>query len=531
MANGNSAVDTQLFTRQSSGLVKVASGLDVFIFNLGLISIGAAIALNHFYGPAFYPGADVFWATVLTTIGSAIFVFGFWFWSVTFPRAGGNYVFLSRSINPGVAFSLSFLECCVSLIFGGLTALFFVTTALAPFFGTLALVTGIEWWADAGAWMGTQEGIFITGAISLIFAGLLPVLGIRKYFAFQKVLFVIAVGGLLVGLIALLVTSQGEFFARFGETTGLSRSEVIDAAVASGWTPTENYDLGTTLKFMVWPVAWILAGLYSVGFGSEIRRINRSQFVGMVGAVVFAGVIVALYAPAVNAAMGNNFVGALAWNSSEAPEASTTVAPFVPLLIAMGAGKLVGVIVGVAFCAWFLFLIPAQLIYGQRVLIAWSFDRLMPDWLGYVSPRWASPVVAIAISFVAALGFFAWLVFGDLSSLVFVEGIVLVWCVVLLVGIFFPWTHREFFENSPASAYKVGNVPLMSIVCAVGFAFGVFVEYLYWSDDLAAGHSANDIVPNLVLLAAGAVVYVIAYMVRRSQGIELRHVFRQLPIE
>ena len=127
------------FTRKSSGLVRTAGPADVMIFNLGLISVGAAIATNHFFGPAFYANADIFWATVLTTLGSIIFVYGFWFWTITFPRAGGNYVFLTRSLNPGVGFSLSFVECCVSLIFGGLTSLFLVTTALAPFFGTMGV--------------------------------------------------------------------------------------------------------------------------------------------------------------------------------------------------------------------------------------------------------------------------------------------------------------------------------------------------------------------------------------------------------
>ena len=149
------------------------------------------------------------------------------------------------------------------------------------------------------------------------------------------------------------------------------------------------------------------------------------QFIGMVGAVLLAGAVIAAYVPAVNRTMGNNFVGALSWNSLSAPSASTSVAPYVPLLIALGIGsKVVGVLVGLGFVAWFLFLIPAQLVYGQRIMLAWSFDRLMPDRLGDVNARFASPLVAVAVSFVAALGFFAWLVYGNLGKLVFVEGIV-----------------------------------------------------------------------------------------------------------
>jgi amino acid transporter len=502
------------------------------IFNIGLISVGAAIATNFFFGPAFYPNADIFWATVLTTIGSIIFVYGFWFWTITFPRAGGNYVFLSRSLNPGAGFSLSFVECCVSLIFGGLTSLFLVTTALAPFFGTMGVVTGAQWWTDAGAWMGEKNGLFITGTIALIVCAMLPVTGLRKYFTFQKILFVIAMAGTILGLIVLLNTSHSEFIAQFEATTGLDEAAVIAAAEESGWVPTTDTDWGQTFKFMVWPAAWILAGLYSIGFASEIRRVNRSQFIGMVGAVTLAGVLIAAYVPAVNNTVGHNLLGALAWNSAEAPEFSTPVAPHLPLVIALGSGSTaIGLIVGLAFVAWYLFLIPAQLIYSERVMMAWSFDGVMPAWLGAVSPRYRSPLPAIAVSLVAAIAFFALLVYGPLGRLVFVEGIVTVWVVALGVGIVFPWLKPGFFKQSPASQYYVGRFPLMSVVCVLGFAFGCFVLYLYFSDSLAAGHSATAIVPNLALLAGGIVTYLIAKSVRKSRGVDLELAFKELPIE
>ena len=393
-------------------------------------------------------------------------------------------------------------------------------------------MTKAQWWTDVGAWMGTETGLFITGTIALILCALLPVTGIRRYFTFQKVLFVIAMVGTILGLIVFLSTSHSEFIAEFESTTGLDESEVIAAAEESGWVPTTGTDWGQTLKFMVWPAAWILAGLYSIGFASEIRRVNRSQFIGMVGAVALAGVLIAIYVPAVNNTVGHNLLGALAWNSAEAPEFSTPVAPHLPLVIALGSGSAaIGLIVGLAFVAWYLFLIPAQLIYSERVMMAWSFDGVMPAWLGAVSPRYRSPIAAIVVSLVAAIGFFALLVYGPLGKLVFVEGIVSVWVVTLGVGIFFPWLKPEFFKQSPASQYYVGRIPLMSMVCALGFAFGCFILYLYFTDSLAAGHSATAIVPNLALLAGGIVTYLIAKAVRKSRGMDLELAFKQLPIE
>ena len=55
VASGSTAAPG-VFSRKASGLVRVGSSLDVFIFNVGLVSVGIAIAYNQFYGPSLYPG-------------------------------------------------------------------------------------------------------------------------------------------------------------------------------------------------------------------------------------------------------------------------------------------------------------------------------------------------------------------------------------------------------------------------------------------------------------------------------------------
>ena len=43
----------------------MAGSADVFIYNVGLVSVGIAIALNQCYGPSLYPGAGVWLSTLL----------------------------------------------------------------------------------------------------------------------------------------------------------------------------------------------------------------------------------------------------------------------------------------------------------------------------------------------------------------------------------------------------------------------------------------------------------------------------------
>jgi hypothetical protein len=58
-----------VFSRRASGLIRVGSTLDVFIFNVGLVSVGIAIACNQYYGPSLYPGAQPWIPTLLAAFG------------------------------------------------------------------------------------------------------------------------------------------------------------------------------------------------------------------------------------------------------------------------------------------------------------------------------------------------------------------------------------------------------------------------------------------------------------------------------
>src|SRR3990170_7787488 len=104
MANAPSSASPGVFSRPASGLIRVAGASDVFIFNVGLVSIVIAIAFNQFFGPSLYPGVAVWLSTLLAMLGMLFVAATFYAWSVTFPRSGGVYVSLSRTTNPGLGF-------------------------------------------------------------------------------------------------------------------------------------------------------------------------------------------------------------------------------------------------------------------------------------------------------------------------------------------------------------------------------------------------------------------------------------------
>ncbi len=60
--------EQRIFLRKASGLIRTASTGDTFIYNIGLVSVGLGVASILYYGPAFYPGGDLLWASVLAGV-------------------------------------------------------------------------------------------------------------------------------------------------------------------------------------------------------------------------------------------------------------------------------------------------------------------------------------------------------------------------------------------------------------------------------------------------------------------------------
>ena len=521
-----------VFVRKSSGLIRTAGVLDVFIYNLGLISVGIAVAFNQYYGPAFYPGAEVVSSTFIAGAGMVFISLSFYFWSIIFPRSGGNYVYQSRSIGPTFALPFSFVECMVTLFYSSFAAFLFATVAVGAGLGSVGLITKNDALINAGNWADTPWGIFIIGSLALIVFGGIPLFGMRRFFWFQKLMMVIAAGGLVVTVIVLLATDQNTFANNFKSVTGLNVNDVIAAAQKKGYA-FSGYTFGATAAFMVWPLLAYLGAILSIGIGGEIKQVTRSQFVGLVGSVVAGAVLIAVVSGLANRAFCYEFQGAAAFNTLTAnTEGVTPVAPWVTLLAAIAANNpVIAAIIALTFLAWIYFWIPAELIYPQRAFLAWSFDRMAPEAISYVSPRFHTPVVAIALTIVICVIFMAVIAFTTLGSLVFIMGTYVVWGITMVLGVVFPFIRPQMFGSSPAARYKLGSIPVMSIVSAVAAVFFAWALWLLWNDPIAAGHNPTVLITLGVTLALGIVLYVVMYTLRRRQGIRVELAFKEIPIE
>jgi amino acid transporter len=531
-----------VFSRPASGLIRVAGSTDVFIYNVGLVSVGIAIALNQYYGPSLYPGAGVWLSTLLAAAGMLAVAATFYFWSVIFPRSGGVYVSLSRGLHPGFAFVGSLIETVVLLYYAAFAASLIVKVGLSSFLATVGVVAGNDTLISWAASTATPSGVFWIGTAVLVAAGMLLASGTRRYFSVQKVLFVLAVGGTLVLIAVLLLGSRGRFQENLQRLTGLDYAGVVATAKQNGYV-TGSFNLGTTIQFLVWPLLPLLGAVQSVGLGGEVKRIRRSQLFGTLGAVAATGLLIALFDGLAAKAFGYEFQGAIGFNSISAitdgsTEASVGASPWFTVLAGiLTSNVLLAVVIMVAFVAWIWFWVPAELAYTTRTMIAWSFDRLAPDRLGYVSQRFHTPVVAIGLSTAGAVVFMWLIAYRNIAFLSLIEALLVTWAGAMLAAVLFPRTRRQLFDASPAASSRLGGVPLMTITGAISLAFFALVMYLLWNDPIAAGPMFTlDHLSREFWLVLGVVVFGVAWfagtrLYRRRQGIDVDLAFRQIPIE
>jgi amino acid transporter len=531
-----------VFSRSASGLVRVAGSWDVFIFNVGLVSVGIAIAFNQYYGPSLYPGAQPAISTLLAALGMCVVAATFYLWSVIFPRSGGVYVILSRTTHPAIAFVFSLLETVILLYYGALAASLLVQVGLASFFATVGAVGGSETLAGWAADVSTPRGIFWIGTGVLLLAGLLLATGTRRYFTVQKVMFAVALVATGITVIVLLFGSRSSFQANLTELTGLEYAGVIKTAEANGFVATSGIDWGETFKFLVWPLLPLLGAIQSIGIGGEIKKVRRSQVVGMLGAVIGTGLLIALFALLSNKAFGYTFQGAIGFNSVSgvadgSTETSIGAAPYFTTLAGILTNNVVlAIIIMAAFVAWFWFWVPAEIAYSTRTMIAWSFDRLVPSRLGHVSRRFHTPVVAIGIGTAGSIAFMWLIAFHGIALLTLIEALLVIWGTAMVMAIVFPRRGKQFFDASPAKAYKVFGLPLMSVTAALSTAFFLLAFVLLWRDDNAAGPLLGSGHRTELWIVVGALVvgaawYVGNLLYRRRQGVDIDLAFKQIPIE
>jgi sterol desaturase/sphingolipid hydroxylase (fatty acid hydroxylase superfamily) len=89
---------------------------------------------------------------------------------------------------------------------------------------------------------------------------------------------------------------------------------------------------------------------------------------------------------------------------------------------------------------------------------------------------------------------------------------------------------KSIFEQSPV-AYRIGGIPVLSILGVLAAAFVAYLTYLFILDPFAGATSTPSLVAITIGLLAAIAIYFGAYAYRKKQGIDLNLLFREIPVE
>jgi APA family basic amino acid/polyamine antiporter len=531
---------TGLFTRQASGLVRelgvlAATGIalasvalpDTFInFNAGLTSFNQV----EYYIPLL-AGAFIWFVAM----------FAYRYLVEAIPRAGGEYVFLSRVVSP-VAGSMAGI---------GLAVVFtYVLATNAHFFAayTPFMLTGLGDAFHSHAIANAANHVGSKGAIAGISVGVMLAVAVLSFFSLKRVAQII-IGFIVLqllafGVLALLLAdhSHSDFItalARYSNHPG-AYQDVISAAKSSGVV------FGASVGAMIATIPFMVVNyngvLYSYYVGGELRRPARTYLyasaisIGLL-VVVWVGVWALLRHTA-----GLHFMQAQANLGNSNPTAYGKITSLQSSAGGLGYGlalsgdpiskilmattiPLAAVAVNIAFLAC-----------TTRVLFALAFDRLLPVRVAQVSERNHAPTNAIVIVLIVSIMFCLLLAFVNIANLVALES--LFFALILLAGAI---AATFLAHRRPELVRRAGRtdvdrwigLPVVTWVGGATTALALFTIVEVLSHQSAYGKlSFESVTALVVVLLAGPVIYGIARGMRRRQNaLDLSMAMRELPPE
>lgn len=546
-----------VFVREATGLVRELNWRDLLFYNF--VSFGAAWSIIYAveYAPLY--AGDPVTSLILTAPGILALLGVYYIFQVSMPRAGGDYVYMTRSIGPALGLAASFVGVAFFNWFWiGDAAAVFTSQGLAQSLSVFGSLTNQQWAVNmAGSF--TPLVTFVLGTIAIVGFTLILVMTTRLYFWIQNVSMVIAVLGILIFVYLLATTNQASFATALNSYAVKSNVTLANGAYQNLTATGVNYWGGNVDTSPLSPYTFTLIPLwftvlfwvYGSGYlGGETKNTRSTARTALFGGfvLVFLSTLIILWLAYSN--LGANFLAgagyyALGYGTNPLP-----VIPNLTLFTALLAGNpLLVWFIGIGIVAGFVVVAPQSMLTNSRLLFSYSFDRVIPKAFADVSDRWHTPVKAVLFSAAGGEIFLLFLsgVIGPVTSsyaflLYSYAGLATIgvtFTFISISAIIFPYRKKDLYEVATPMKRKIVGVPLLTWlgVIALGYVLvtiGYYVyDYLFYFG--AGTLAANLWFPFLGALGAmfiGTVVYFYAVRSNRNkQGIPLDLAYKEIPPE
>lgn len=534
----------QLFVRDATGLVRSWSVFDAFIyafFSVNLVTLGMYIFVS---GPLI-PHGNLLPAILISGVFLVFEAILYSQMISVMPRAGGDYVWQSRILGGPVGFIVSITGWVFILwhwipIYGTILAYEFVVPLLVILGKALSAGSLIQ----AGFWFTTAPGLFVMSLVTIAVASIFVGLGMGWYARMQKIMWYIAMAGLLLLFVLLALLKPDRFLSHFNEfmsqVAGIkgAYAGLLHAASAQGYRPVSlgNWQIGPSLLlipmvlfFNLWP-NWGSTLYGEVRGASEYRR----NAAGMIWALAITSLLAIVFLLLVSKGMGWGAYQRLNWAFYSAPK-SMPLFPYPALLAALATSSpLLQVVLILMMGAWFFGWVGTAFLSSTRVIFAAAFDRMAPERLADVTGKRRVPLWALLVMMVPSLVVSALFAFVPGFSSYTLDATVVIGVMYLftaIAGIILPYKQPELYKTSPVARYKVLGFPLITVSGSL-FALLLGFALFEWIVNPVYGVNAlGSAVYMLILYAIASGIYVGYRRARGRQGVDVSQIYGNIPVE
>ncbi|MEZ0346157.1 MAG: APC family permease [Infirmifilum sp.] len=513
--------------RRASGLVRTLGAFDTLNLNVAMCSPPQGVLWAWTWGAAMFAGALLSLSYFLGIFAVLPIAIIYTLWVIAMPRAGGDYVWLSRAYHPIIGFMVNFFLTFVMLNWYAMNLQTTGPFFLASFLQALGM-------SEAATWAMSFEGSLIIGILALIAYAVIVIYGMKIFSWFLKVFFSLSLLGSLIYIILAYTTPSSIIAQKFAETTGVSISQVVATATSLGFTGL-SISIPATLMALIFPFqnySWAAFPSYVAG---EIKEIKRNAWIGIAGGLVVMGAWYTILGQSVYQIMGFEGHSALTWLFQWHPDKYPLPYPPYPQNYAfmMTDNKILLFLIALGWLASGIYLTPPNLLIVSRNVFAWAVDGLAPYWLREVkrgSPLYniiALSVVTIPLMLLTGLASYQVMI---VNTFFFMQ---LALLIVALGSALLPFLNRQIFEMLPGLAKKnILGVPLITVVGLLAAILHSWVAYAAISAPALGGLQFVSFLFNLAVFLLPIPWYIVARWYRlKKEGIDISLLYKEIPVE
>ncbi len=536
-----------VFLRRASGVVRAMSPYDGMLYGYLSATGIYGLLLFFFIGSGLFPNANFLLANLIS-IGFFLAIYVVYaILASSMPRSGGDYVFTSRLLTPNIGWTVAQAGWIFwQFWFAFLAATVIVTGVIAPMFSAIGVASGTHFWIDAADQVQKAYIRLPLVVLLVVGAGWIMVSGMKYFTRLQRYFMMPAsIIGVLIIAISFIFVSRHTFFSHFdsfqGDVGGLKSDQVVAKANALGFS-TSHSSLFDTLAMSVNLSFLYVWTIWSSELLGEIKNANRvrSVFSMFFGAGILQLITFMVGITWAYSYIGGDFMKAFSWMTLNNPDVlggswDFRGAATVFYLPVFNIG--LGILLFVCFLGPVSQSLFNTQLSASRFMLAMSFDRLLPSWLGRVNRRGVPHVaiwLGVGISVVLAI---LLELIPDLEKLLFWSSFATLFAILfsLIAGVVLPWRRKQIFATSPGSGWRVLGVPAITFFGVIGTAFilGSLVISLVHDGFglLDPGAARVGLITFIALLVIAWIAFIIINRYRKSQGIEISRAFETIPPE